>query len=80
MIRGVFSPRFNEENLAANAILADRVRSLADTFNCTPAQLCLAWVLAQWEGVLPIPGTKKRKYLEDNIGSRQRAVYRAGSG
>ena len=42
---------------------------LAERFGCTPAQLALAWVLAQWRGVLPIPGVKTREHLEDNIGA-----------
>ena len=62
-------PRFSEENLRANLTVAERVRELAEARDCTPAQLALAWVLAQWDGVLPIPGTKKRRYLEDNAGA-----------
>ncbi len=59
-------PRFNDDNLAANLALVEGVRELAGSIGCSPAQLALAWVLAQWECVLPIPGTKKRKFLEDN--------------
>jgi len=59
-------PRFADENFAANVAAARKVRDLADTMNITPAQLALAWALAQWDGVLPIPGTKKRNYLEEN--------------
>jgi aryl-alcohol dehydrogenase-like predicted oxidoreductase len=62
-------PRFSKENLVANALLVDRIAALAASVDCTPAQLCIAWVLAQWEGVLPIPGTKKRKYLVENAGA-----------
>jgi aryl-alcohol dehydrogenase-like predicted oxidoreductase len=62
-------PRFQGENLDRNLVVAQRLKVLARTVGCTPAQLSLAWVLAQWEGVLPIPGTKKRRYLEDNAGS-----------
>lgn len=62
-------PRFQGENLDRNLKVADRLRSLAENIGCTPAQLSLAWVLAQWDGVLPIPGTKKRRYLNDNAGS-----------
>jgi aryl-alcohol dehydrogenase-like predicted oxidoreductase len=59
-------PRFSNDNLAANVQLAGRLRSVADRLGCTPGQLALAWVLAQGESVLPIPGTKKRRYLEEN--------------
>lgn len=62
-------PRFNAQNLQANQVVAERVSALASRFDCTPAQLALAWVLAQWRGVLPIPGTKRRRYLEDNVGA-----------
>jgi len=59
-------PRFAAENFSDNVAAADEVRALAELMHLTPAQLALAWVLAQWEGVLPIPGTKKRKYLDEN--------------
>jgi len=59
-------PRFHQENLDANIAAAERLKEFAESMNCTAAQLALAWVLAKWEGVLPIPGTKKRKYLEEN--------------
>ena len=59
-------PRFAEENFADNVAAAERVAEIAKSMNVSPAQLALAWVLAQWDGVLPIPGTKKRKYLEEN--------------
>ncbi|MEO7387421.1 MAG: aldo/keto reductase [Gammaproteobacteria bacterium] len=62
-------PRFQGENLDRNLAIAERLAALARTIGCTPAQLSLAWVLAQWEGVLTIPGTKKRRYLEDNAGA-----------
>ena len=62
--RGV--PRFQGENLAANLVLVDRLNDLAREKGCTRAQLALAWVLAQGEEVVPIPGTKRRKYLEEN--------------
>jgi aryl-alcohol dehydrogenase-like predicted oxidoreductase len=64
-------PRFRDENFAANVELAHRVQRLAQRYGCSPAQLALAWVLAQGERVLPIPGTKKRRYLEDNAGAVQ---------
>lgn len=62
-------PRFQGENLARNLVVAGRLQALAQTVGCSPAQLSLAWVLAQWEGIVPIPGTKKRRYLEDNAGA-----------
>jgi aryl-alcohol dehydrogenase-like predicted oxidoreductase len=62
-------PRFQGENLGRNQAVAQRLKALATTVGCTAAQLSLAWVLAQWEGVLPIPGTKKRRYLEENAGA-----------
>jgi aryl-alcohol dehydrogenase-like predicted oxidoreductase len=62
-------PRFDDDNLRRNQPVAERVQVLAERFGCTPAQLALAWVLAQWRGVLPIPGVKTREHLEDNIGA-----------
>ena len=63
------NPRFNEEALKENLKLADTVKTLAAKKGCTPAQLALAWVLAQGEDMVPIPGTKRVKYLEDNLGA-----------
>jgi aryl-alcohol dehydrogenase-like predicted oxidoreductase len=63
--RNIF-PRFQQDNLAANIAAAEQLTEIAKSMNCTAAQLALAWVLAKWDGVLPIPGTKKRKYLEEN--------------
>ena len=59
-------PRFQAENLQHNRAAAEGLQELARGIGCTPAQLSLAWVLGQWQGVLPIPGTKKRRYLEEN--------------
>ena len=59
-------PRFTGENLKANLKLADKVAEIAAEKDVTPAQLALAWVLAQGEDIVPIPGTKRRKYLEEN--------------
>ena len=59
-------PRFDEAHWQNNQKLVDEFAALAKQKNCTPAQLALAWVLAQGEDVIPIPGTKKRKYLEEN--------------
>ncbi len=63
------NPRFQEDAIAKNQELADHVRQLAQTKGCTPAQLALAWVLAQGADIVPIPGTKRTKYLEDNLGA-----------
>jgi aryl-alcohol dehydrogenase-like predicted oxidoreductase len=64
-----FSPRFQGENFQKNLELVRRVEAIAKEKSCTPAQLALAWVLAQGEDIVPIPGTKRREYLEDNIGA-----------
>jgi len=64
-----YFPRLNGEALQANLALVDRVRALAETKGCTPGQLALAWVLAQGEDVVPIPGTKRVRYLEENVGA-----------
>jgi aryl-alcohol dehydrogenase-like predicted oxidoreductase len=60
------SPRFQGENFARNLELLDRVRQIATEKDCTPGQLALAWVMAQGEDIVPIPGTKRRSYLEQN--------------
>jgi aryl-alcohol dehydrogenase-like predicted oxidoreductase len=60
------SPRFQAENFQKNLDLVQRVEEIAREKNCKPAQLALAWVLAQGDDIVPIPGTKKRKYLEEN--------------
>ncbi len=62
-------PRFNEENIGHNYELVKKIKKIADEKNCTPAQIALAWVMAQRDFIVPIPGTKKVKYLEENIGS-----------
>jgi aryl-alcohol dehydrogenase-like predicted oxidoreductase len=63
------SPRFQGANFDRNLALVDKVRAVAAALGCTPGQLALAWVLAQGNDVIPIPGTKRRKYLEENAGS-----------
>jgi aryl-alcohol dehydrogenase-like predicted oxidoreductase len=63
------SPRFQGENFRKNLDLVRRVEEIARERGCTPSQLALAWVLAQGKDVVPIPGTKRRKYLEDNVGA-----------
>ncbi|AVR98354.1 aldo/keto reductase [Pseudoduganella armeniaca] len=64
-----FNPRFTGENLQANLKIAETVRRLAAQKGCTPAQLALAWLLAQGEHVIPIPGTKREAYLRENLGA-----------
>ena len=61
------SPRFQKENFQRNLDLVRQVQEIAKEKGCTPSQLALAWVLAQGEDVVPIPGTKHRKYLEENV-------------
>jgi aryl-alcohol dehydrogenase-like predicted oxidoreductase len=63
------NPRFAEESFAQNLKLAEHVKALARRNGCTAAQLALAWVMAQGEDMVPIPGTKRVKYLEDNMGA-----------
>jgi aryl-alcohol dehydrogenase-like predicted oxidoreductase len=62
-------PRFTGENLEANLRLASKVAEIAQEKGTTPAQLAIAWVLAQGEDLVPIPGTKRRTYLEENAGA-----------
>jgi aryl-alcohol dehydrogenase-like predicted oxidoreductase len=63
------SPRFQGENFQKNLDLVHRVEQLAKEKGCTPSQLAVAWVLAQGKDIVPIPGTKRRKFLEDNVGA-----------
>jgi aryl-alcohol dehydrogenase-like predicted oxidoreductase len=62
-----FSPRFQGENFQKNLDLVRRVEEIAKEKGCKPSQLALAWVMAQDKNIVPIPGTKRRKYLEENI-------------
>jgi len=64
-----FSPRFEGENFQRNLDLVTRIGELAADKAVTPAQLALAWVLAQGEDIVPIPGTKRRSRLEENVGA-----------
>jgi aryl-alcohol dehydrogenase-like predicted oxidoreductase len=61
------SPRFQGENFARNLELVGHVRQLADAKGCTPSQLALAWVLSRGDDIVPIPGTKRAKYLDENL-------------
>jgi aryl-alcohol dehydrogenase-like predicted oxidoreductase len=63
------SPRFQGENFQRNLDLVQRVEEIAREKNCTPSQLALAWLLAQGNDIVPIPGTKRRKFLEENVGA-----------
>jgi len=63
------SPRFQGENFEKNLVLVDKIKQLAVEKGCTASQLALAWVMAQGEDIFPIPGTKRVKYLEENIGA-----------
>ncbi|WP_067851398.1 aldo/keto reductase [Alicyclobacillus mali (ex Roth et al. 2021)] len=63
------SPRFQGENFKRNLDLVEKIERLAREKGCTPAQLALAWVMAQGEDIVPIPGTKRVKYLEENLGA-----------
>lgn len=71
------NPRFAEEVFANNLKLAETVKELAAKKNCTPAQFALAWILAQGDDMTPIPGTKRLKYLEDNMGALPVALTEA---
>ncbi len=61
------NPRFQGANFTRNLELVAQVRQIAREKDCTPGQLALAWVMAQGEDIVPIPGTKRRKYLEENV-------------
>jgi aryl-alcohol dehydrogenase-like predicted oxidoreductase len=71
------SPRFQGENFQRNLDLVERVEQIARRKRCTPAQLALAWLLAQGEDVVPIPGTQQRRFLEENVGALQVELTRA---
>jgi aryl-alcohol dehydrogenase-like predicted oxidoreductase len=62
-----YSPRFQGENFEQNLKLVRRIQEMAAEKNCTPAQLALAWLLAQGADIVPIPGTKRITYLEENV-------------
>ena len=63
-------PRFQGENFQKNLDLVRRVETLARTKRCTPGQLALAWLLAKGDDIVPIPGTKRRRYVEENVGAQ----------
>ncbi len=66
-MRARISPRFERENFERNLRVVDRLKEIADEKKITPSQLALAWVLAQGPDIVPIPGTKRRQYLEENV-------------
>ncbi|MFI5353381.1 MAG: aldo/keto reductase [Candidatus Binatales bacterium] len=66
-MRRFISPRFENENMERNLKVVDRIREIAQEKGITPSQLALAWVLAQGKDMVPIPGTKRRTYLEENV-------------
>jgi aryl-alcohol dehydrogenase-like predicted oxidoreductase len=63
------SPRFQGTNFTKNLAVVTRLGELAAAKHCTPGQLALAWVLAQGEDIVPIPGTKRSRYLDENLGA-----------
>jgi aryl-alcohol dehydrogenase-like predicted oxidoreductase len=65
------SPRFQGENFEKNLELVEKVREIADEKGIAPSQLALAWLLRQGEDIVPIPGTKRRKYLEENAAATE---------
>jgi aryl-alcohol dehydrogenase-like predicted oxidoreductase len=64
-----YSPRFQGENFQKNLNLVQKIKEIAEEKGCEPSQLALAWLLAQGEDIVPIPGTKRTAYLEENIGA-----------
>ena len=64
-----FSPRFQGDNFTKNLSLVDKIKEMAAQKNCSASQLALAWVMAQGDHIFPIPGTKRIKYLEENVGA-----------
>lgn len=69
------APRFSEENFPKNLKLADQIGEIAKKKSCTPGQLTLAWLLAQGDDIIPIPGTKKEKYLVENLGALDVKIF-----
>ncbi|MDX1514489.1 MAG: aldo/keto reductase [Gammaproteobacteria bacterium] len=69
-------PRFHPENMAKNAALLETLEAVAGENGCTPAQVALAWVLGRGDDVVPIPGTKRRKYLDQNVAALEVSLTR----
>jgi aryl-alcohol dehydrogenase-like predicted oxidoreductase len=72
-----FSPRFQGENFKKNLDLVQKIKDIAIEKGCEPSQLALAWLLAQGEDIVPIPGTKRIKYLEENVGALSISITEA---
>jgi len=70
-MRRKISPRFDAENMQRNLKVVDRIKEIAREKGITPSQLALAWVLAQGNDIVPIPGTKRRKYLDENVAAME---------
>ena len=73
-----FQPRFEGDNLEANVAIVEAIDAVAREHDATPAQVALAWLDAQGEDVVPIPGTRRRRYLEENVGALGAAARRRG--
>ncbi|MFB2938944.1 aldo/keto reductase [Aerosakkonemataceae cyanobacterium BLCC-F154] len=73
-----FSPRFQGENFSKNLDLVKKIEELAKEKDCQPSQLALAWLLAQGEDIVPIPGTKRVKYLEENVAAAEGVALSLG--
>jgi aryl-alcohol dehydrogenase-like predicted oxidoreductase len=71
------SPRFQGDNFNRNLALVRRIEEMAKTKGCTASQLALAWVLSQGQDIIPIPGTKRRKYLEENVAAMELRLSKA---
>ncbi|WCG83685.1 aldo/keto reductase [Pectobacterium sp. A5351] len=71
------NPRFSGENFGKNLLLVEKINQLAQEKQVTPSQLALAWVLAQGEHIVPIPGTKRRRYLEENVAALEITLTQA---
>ena len=69
--------RFSDENIEHNLQLVDEITTIADDYSCTPAQLALAWVMAQDPEFVPIPGTKHVKFVEENAGAAELNIVKA---
>ena len=63
------SPRFQGENFDRNLAIVEQLRQLCAAKNCTPSQIALAWIMGREQAIIPIPGTKRIKYLEENVGA-----------
>jgi aryl-alcohol dehydrogenase-like predicted oxidoreductase len=70
-------PRFHQENLAHNRPLLDPLQSISKECGCTPAQVALAWLLSRGDDIVPIPGTKRRGYLEENVKALETSLTQA---